>query len=57
VENEDTATFTARFASGLAATFSLSRTAFGMPNGLAFELYGVSQLADVRPMSADVAQD
>ncbi len=42
VENEDTATFTARFASGLAATFSLSRTAFGMPNGLAFELYGVS---------------
>ena len=42
VENEDTATFTARFASGLAATFSLSRTAFGMPNGLAFEIYGVS---------------
>ena len=42
VENEDTATFTARFASGLAATFSLSRTAFGMPNGLGFEIYGVS---------------
>ena len=40
VENEDTATFTARFASGLAATFSLSRTAFGMPNGLGFEVYG-----------------
>jgi predicted dehydrogenase len=42
VENEDTATFTARFASGLAATFSLSRTAFGMPNGLGFDIYGVS---------------
>jgi predicted dehydrogenase len=40
VENEDTATFTARFASGLAATFSVSRTAFGMPNGLGFDLSG-----------------
>ena len=26
--------------SGLAATFSVSRTAFGMPNGLAFDIYG-----------------
>jgi predicted dehydrogenase len=42
VENEDTATFTARFASGLAATFSVSRTAFGMPNGLGFEIYGIA---------------
>jgi predicted dehydrogenase len=41
VENEDTAVFTARFASGLAASFSVSRTAFGMPNGLAFEVYGL----------------
>ena len=40
VENEDTATFTARFQSGLAATFSVSRTAFGMPNGLGFDVYG-----------------
>jgi predicted dehydrogenase len=40
VENEDTATFTARFQSGLAATFSVSRTAFGMPNGLGFDIYG-----------------
>jgi predicted dehydrogenase len=40
VENEDTATFTARFASGLAATFSVSRTAFGMPNGLGFDIFG-----------------
>jgi predicted dehydrogenase len=42
VENEDTATFTARFQSGLAATFSLSRTAFGMPNGLGFDVFGTS---------------
>ena len=40
VENEDTATFTGRFASGLAATFSVSRTAFGSPNGLGFDVYG-----------------
>ena len=42
VENEDTATWTARFASGLAATFSVSRTAFGMPNGLGFDVYGTA---------------
>ena len=42
VENEDTAAFTARFASGLTGTFSVSRTAFGMPNGLAFDAYGLS---------------
>ena len=42
VENEDTATFTARFQSGLAATFSVSRTAFGMPNGLGFDIYGTA---------------
>ena len=42
VENEDTAVFSARFASGLTATFSVSRTAFGMPNGLGFDVYGLS---------------
>ena len=42
VENEDTATFTARFQSGLAATFSVSRTAFGEPNGLGFDVYGTA---------------
>ncbi|MFC7343956.1 Gfo/Idh/MocA family protein [Saccharopolyspora griseoalba] len=42
VENEDTAAFTARFASGLAGSFSVSRTAFGMPNGLAFDAHGLS---------------
>lgn len=41
VENEDTAMFTARFASGLTGSFSLSRTAFGMPNGLGFDAYGL----------------
>jgi predicted dehydrogenase len=42
VENEDTATFTARFSSGLVGTFSVSRTAFGLPNGLAFDVVGLS---------------
>ena len=41
VENEDTAVFAARFDSGLSATFSVSRTAFGMPNGLGFDVYGL----------------
>jgi predicted dehydrogenase len=41
VENEDTALFTARFASGPAASFSVSRTAFGMPNGMGFDVYGL----------------
>jgi len=42
VDNEDSAIFTAHFASGLTATFSASRTAFGMPNGLSFDLYGLA---------------
>jgi predicted dehydrogenase len=42
VENEDTAMFSARFSSGLAASFSVSRTAFGMPNGLGFDVYGLA---------------
>jgi predicted dehydrogenase len=42
VENEDTAMFSARFQSGLTASFSVSRTAFGMPNGLGFDVYGLS---------------
>jgi predicted dehydrogenase len=42
VENEDTAVFTARFAAGLAGSFSVSRTTFGMPNGLGFDLYGLN---------------
>ena len=42
VENEDGATFVARFASGLSGTISCSRTAFGMPNGLGFDVLGLS---------------
>jgi predicted dehydrogenase len=41
VENEDTAMFTARFESGLTGSFSVSRTSFGMPNGLGFDVYGL----------------
>jgi predicted dehydrogenase len=42
VDNEDSAVFSARFRSGLTATFSVSRTAFGMPNGLGFDVYGLA---------------
>ncbi|MFE5917450.1 Gfo/Idh/MocA family protein [Streptomyces sp. NPDC056468] len=41
VENEDTASFTARFESGLVGTFSVTRTGFGLPNGLFFDVLGV----------------
>ncbi|WP_263247161.1 Gfo/Idh/MocA family protein [Saccharopolyspora rosea] len=41
VDNEDTAVFTARFRSGLTGSFSVSRTAFGLPNGLAFDVHGL----------------
>lgn len=47
VTNEDTATFTARFAGGAAATLACSRTAFGMPNGLRLEVYGLNGRAAV----------
>lgn len=40
VTNEDSAAFVARFASGVAATVSVSRTAFGMPNGMSFDIHG-----------------
>jgi predicted dehydrogenase len=40
VENEDLATFTATFANGALGTFSISRIAHGLPNGLGFELFG-----------------
>jgi predicted dehydrogenase len=39
VENEDLATFTAKFASGAIGTFSVSRVAQGLTNGLAFDLF------------------
>lgn len=40
VENEDVATFTARFASGAAATLSVSRATFGHANQLKFQVSG-----------------
>ncbi|MGV9709916.1 Gfo/Idh/MocA family protein [Gordonia sp. NPDC003424] len=40
VENEDIATFTATFASGAVGTFSTSRVAHSLPDGLGFELFG-----------------
>ncbi|MGH3582486.1 MAG: Gfo/Idh/MocA family protein, partial [Mycobacterium sp.] len=39
VENEDVATFTARFENGAVGTFSASRVAHGLPDGLGFELF------------------
>ena len=42
VENEDIATFTARFASGAVGTFSISRVHHGLPNGLGFEVFAAS---------------
>ncbi len=42
VGNEDTAIFSTRFRSGLAGSFSVSRTAFGMPNALGFDLFGIA---------------
>jgi predicted dehydrogenase len=39
VENEDIATFSATFASGAVGTFSVSRSAHGLPNQLGFELF------------------
>ncbi len=45
VENEDLVSFTARFVSGATATLSASRTAFGHPNGLGFEIFAESGAA------------
>ena len=39
VGNEDLATFTATFAGGATGTFSVSRIAHGLPNGLGFEVF------------------
>ncbi|HKS98062.1 MAG TPA: Gfo/Idh/MocA family oxidoreductase [Rugosimonospora sp.] len=39
VENEDLVTFSATFTSGATATFSASRVAAGLANGLGFELF------------------
>jgi predicted dehydrogenase len=39
VENDDIATFTATFAGGATGTFSVSRIAYGLANGLGFEVF------------------
>ena len=39
VENEDVATFTATFGNGAVGTFSASRVAHDLPDGLGFELF------------------
>jgi predicted dehydrogenase len=39
VENEDVVSFTARFANDTLGTFSASRVAHGLPNGLGFEVF------------------
>ena len=45
VDNEDIATFTAPFANGAVGTFSISRVAHGLPNGLGFEVFGANGMA------------
>jgi predicted dehydrogenase len=45
VENEDIVTFTATFANGAVGTFSISRVAHGLPNGLGFEVFGAGGAA------------
>ena len=45
VDNEDIATFTATFANGAVGTFSISRVAHGLPNGLGFEVFGANGMA------------
>lgn len=42
VENEDLATCTGRFDSDAVGTFSISRVAHGLPNGLAFDVFGTA---------------
>jgi predicted dehydrogenase len=39
VQNEDVAMFTATFASGATGTFSVSRIAYGLANGLGFQVF------------------
>ena len=39
MENEDVATFTAHFDNGAVGTFSASRVAHDLPDGLGFELF------------------
>jgi predicted dehydrogenase len=47
VDNEDTAVFCVRFRSGVVGSFSVSRTSFGMPNGLAFDVQAIAGRASL----------
>lgn len=59
VDNEDLATFTARFANGALGTFSTSRVAHAWPDGLAFEVFCTSGSAafDLQRVSEFVLSD
>jgi predicted dehydrogenase len=60
VENEDTATFTVTFAGGAVGTFSVSRIAHGLPNGLGFEVFcegGAATFDLARPAEFTIADD
>ena len=65
VANEDVATFTATFASGAVGTFSASRVAHSLPDGLGFELFGTSgsaswelaRIAEFHLANGDVRSD
>lgn len=46
VTNDDSAVFTARFASGAVGTFRVSRVAYGQPNDLALTLTGIESRAE-----------
>ncbi len=52
VDNEDIATFTATFANGSVGTFSISRVAHGLPNGLGFEVFAEKGHGGLRPEPA-----
>jgi predicted dehydrogenase len=60
VENEDVATFTARFDSGAVGTFSASRVAHNQPDGLGFELFASKGSASWnlhRPAEFEISTD
>jgi predicted dehydrogenase len=65
VENEDVATFTAKFDNGAVGSFSASRVAHNLPDGLGFELFGsngsaawdLHRAAEFQISSSDVRSD
>ena len=60
VENEDVATFTAKFDSGAVGTYSASRVAHDLPDGLGFELFASKGSASWnlhRPAEFEISTD